>query len=102
MRKIEILEQLGGKRWDKGDKDRVYFNYDALVSLLEIETTYYNTGNLSSIVVDGQSISNSQGNKLLISLRANKFYYDVKADKFCYEMYYGKEIEQKLRAAISE
>ena len=51
------------KRWQKNGHDRVYL-YD-WAELAGIETTRYNTGNISSACYQGEGISNSQAYKLL-------------------------------------
>lgn len=54
-KEIEALEAAGFKRWTKGDYDRLYFNVD---SVMDIDR--YKTGNLRSVRVNGEKISNSK------------------------------------------
>src|SRR4051794_10780483 len=42
----DTMVAIGGNRWQRGDKDRVYLNNWA--QLAGIETSHYNTGNISS------------------------------------------------------
>ena len=59
----ETMTAIGGRRWQKNGHDRVYLNDWA--ELAGIETTRYNTGNISSACYQGEGISNSQAYKLL-------------------------------------
>lgn len=98
--KVEKLIELGGNRWIKAGKDRIYFNRPVFEKLLNIQTSYYNSGNLSGFWMDGETKSNTQGNRILRELETGKFYYDIEEDKFCYYIIYGNEIEEKLRFQI--
>lgn len=69
---IEDLISKGLRRWQRGDKDRLYVNVKDL-----IECTYYDSGNLSSASIDGERISNSKGKKYL----GSKTYIDLKDGK---------------------
>lgn len=66
---IAIMIERGGKRWQKGNMDRIYFN----TSALGLECTYYKTGNIHSAEFNGKSISNSEGYRM----KAAKTYIDV-------------------------
>ena len=59
----ETMVAIGGNRWQRGDKDRVYINDWA--AFAGLETSHYNTGNISSACYQGEGISNSQAYKLL-------------------------------------
>ncbi|SHJ60556.1 hypothetical protein SAMN02745136_00521 [Anaerocolumna jejuensis DSM 15929] len=98
--KIEKLIELGGNRWTKAGKDRIYFNRPVFEKLLNIQTSYYNSGNLSGFWMDGEVKSNTQGNRILRELETGKFYYDIADDKFCYYIIYGNDIAEKLRSII--
>lgn len=98
--KVDKLIELGGNRWTKAGKDRVYFNRPVFEKLLNIETSYYNTGNLSGFLMDGEAKSNTQGNRILRELETGKFYYDIEEDKYHYYIIYGSEIAEKLRSII--
>ncbi|MGI5122797.1 helix-turn-helix domain-containing protein [Marinactinospora thermotolerans] len=79
---VENLIAVGGKRWQRGDKDRVYFNnWDELAG---IEVTRYGTGNISWASYQGETVSNSQGYKLLACIE--KMWFDV-AEKAFYVRY---------------
>lgn len=70
---VDALLALGGNRWTKAGHDRVYFNNAN--DLVGIETTYYKTGNLSSVKVGGEYVSNCRGRKLIGAL--NGAYVDL-------------------------
>lgn len=76
-RKVEFttdtMTAIGGNRWQKNGKDRVYINNWA--EFAGIETTRYNTGNIASAYYQGERISNSQAGKLLSSI--DKVWYDA-------------------------
>lgn len=77
VKKVEFTTEnmvaIGGNRWKRGDKDRVYFNDWAEMAGLELG--HYNTGNISSASYQGESISNSQGHKILGSI--DKVWFDA-------------------------
>jgi hypothetical protein len=60
---VDTMTAIGGKRWTKNGHDRVYLNNWA--ELAGLETSHYNTGNISSASWQGEAISNSQAYKLL-------------------------------------
>ncbi|MDP9953116.1 MULTISPECIES: hypothetical protein [Streptomyces] len=69
---IETMVAIGGNRWQRNGMDRVYINNWA--AFAGIETTHYNTGNISSASYQGEGISNSQAYKLLGSI--DKVWFD--------------------------
>lgn len=71
--RIEELEALGFKRWQKGNMDRLYIN----ASMLGLNYGKYNTGNIKWAEFQGMSISNSEARRML----AAKTYIDIKAEK---------------------
>lgn len=81
--KITRLEALGGNRWQKHDKDRIYFNPEDLANILGYKWELYNTGNISYATLDSEKISNSEMKRVLSDLRC-KLYYDVEDEKFHY------------------
>jgi hypothetical protein len=56
---IELLGKIGN-RWQKHDKDRIYFDVDDVLSWLGYRWRYYSTGNISYATYDGEKISNSR------------------------------------------
>lgn len=79
--KLEYYTELGGNRWQKYGKDRIYFSKFDLAKLLGYEWTTYNTGNISTAKHNGEKISNSEMKRVLADLDSN-VYYDVKEEKF--------------------
>lgn len=51
--KIKALEDMGFKRWQKGNFDRLYINAGALGLVCD----YYKTGNISDAHFNGEQIS---------------------------------------------
>lgn len=82
---IKALEKVGFKRWQKGDKDRLYID----ATQLGLECNYYNTGNISMAWFNGERISNSQGGRL----KSAKTYIDVNTGKL-----YGTNSDLKKAA----
>ncbi len=74
----EDLTEIGGTRWQKGDKDRIYFNnWTAFAGL---ETTHYKSGGIAAATYRGEPISNTQAGK--ISGCIEKIYWDVTEEKW--------------------
>ena len=70
---VETMTGIGGSRWTRGDKDRVYINDWA--ALAGLETSRYNTGNISSAAYRGEQIANGQAHKALGAI--DKVWYDT-------------------------
>ena len=70
---IETMLAIGGNRWQRNGMDRIYINDWA--TFAGIETSRYNTGNISSASYQGYGISNSQAYKLLGSI--DKVWFDA-------------------------
>ena len=77
--RIEELEALGFKRWQKGNMDRLYIN----ASMLGLNYGRYNTGNIKWAEFQGNSISNCQARRMLSA----KTYIDVKTEKVYSDSY---------------
>jgi hypothetical protein len=73
----ETVVAIGGSRWQRGDKDRVYINDWALFIGLEVDR--YKSGNISSASLDGETISNSEAYRLLTAVY--KVYFDAADSK---------------------
>ena len=67
--RIEELEKMGFKRWQKNGMDRMYIN----ASALGLTCTYYKTGNISRAWLNGEDISNSMAYKM----KGAKTYIDL-------------------------
>lgn len=68
--RIQKLEQIGFKRWTKGNMDRLYINAEQL----GLDCAYYKTGNISGADFKGERISNSEAYRM----KAAKTYIDIK------------------------
>lgn len=66
---IAKLEAKGGKRWIKGNMDRMYFN----ATVLGLELEYYKTGNIRDASFRGTGLSNGMGGRY----KAAKTYIDL-------------------------
>lgn len=73
---IERLINAGASRWTKYERDRLYIK--RLADLIGLSYTKYNTGNISSAELNGETISNSECNRILAAL--NKAYIDLKTN----------------------
>ena len=76
---IERLINAGASRWTKYERDRLYIK--RLADLIGLSYTRYNTGNVSSAELNGETISNSECNRILAAL--DKAYIDLKTNTVC-------------------
>ncbi|MEU0670382.1 hypothetical protein ABZ508_33235 [Streptomyces lavendulocolor] len=79
--------RLGGRRWQKGDMDRVYLN-DWQDYIQGVEIDYYKTGNVCGAAIDGRGIANGRVAALLGAVR--KVYFDS-ADGLLHINHYGAD-----------
>ena len=79
---LACLSQIGN-RWQKHDKDRIYFDNEDILKWLGYRWAYYNTGNVCSASLDGEKISNYSFKKTYASLE--KVWYDL--TEGCYMFY---------------
>lgn len=104
---VETMTAIGGNRWTKAGKDRIYLEW---ANFAELEISYYNTGNISGAAYQGEGISNSQAYKLLASIY--KVYFDVADGKLYCQFGHGEsrvaspqqvwaDIVTGIRAAIA-
>lgn len=56
------------RRWERGSDVRYYLNRDALQDAAGFNVDRYNTGNIASISIQGEGISNSKGKAALAAL----------------------------------
>ncbi len=93
-KQIAKLEELGGKRWIKGNMDRIYFNCDAL----DCEFRYYKTGNISEAWHKGEKMNNSDGYRC----KAAKSYIDVKTGEAkSTQAYLQVSLDERLAEALA-
>lgn len=70
------LARIGGKRWTRDDKDRVYFSGLNILRALGWTVHFYKTGNLSSVQTPaGDYVSNCEGRRILG--RFDRVYVDL-------------------------
>lgn len=82
---IDVLKKLGAD-WQKNELHRIYFN--DLPGLYGLKCNHYNTGNISSAMLDGEDISNSEAKRIEGRLSMSKFWFDFADGHF-----HGKDIE---------
>ena len=68
------LLAAGGKRWQKNNMDRVYFNNLSEKAGLSVDR--YKSGFISSASLRGKGVSNSKAGEIASSLSASKVFYD--------------------------
>lgn len=80
--KMSFIDQLTkiGNEWKKNDMHRIYFNN--FEEMYGMEITRYKTGNLQTVLLDGEKISNSKAQKIISSLSDAKLWYDVSTGEF--------------------
>lgn len=93
---IEALKSIGGNEWIKNNYHRVYFNQDQILETYGLSVSRYNTGNVSSASLNGESISNSQAKKI-INRAYGKLYYDVNDGQF-----HSKDIDEEITQDVIE
>ena len=67
--RIEELEKMGFKRWQKNGMDRMYIN----ASVLGLTCVYHKTGTVAQAWFNGTDISNSEANRM----KGSKTYIDL-------------------------
>lgn len=72
--KIYKLINLGGKRWQKGNFDRIYFN--DLDKIIKLEHKPSHT------TLNGVSIEQARGEEISLTCLRGKFWYDLQKNKF--------------------
>ncbi|TDC02646.1 hypothetical protein E1091_00145 [Micromonospora fluostatini] len=70
----EQVIEIGGREWEKKGKYRVYLNDDIWPDLIGLKVERYNTGNICAAWLDGDRISNSRANDILLAIA--KVYWD--------------------------
>ena len=82
--KTNKLKKIGTE-WVGHGKHRIYFSYhtdfrENILENLGIHFIFYNTGNISSCIIDSNCVSNNSGKNYLHALES--LYYDVDKKKF--------------------
>jgi hypothetical protein len=70
---VETMTAIGGRRWQKNGKDRVYLNDFETVPGLELD--HYKSGSISYATLDGDKVSNAEGGRLATAV--DKVYFDA-------------------------
>lgn len=83
---IETMTAIGGSRWTKAGKDRVYLN--DWIQYTGLEMSYYKSGNVSSASLDGRGIANGRVGRILSAV--SKVYFDA-ADSRLHVQHYGAD-----------
>ena len=94
--KINKLIKLGGKRWTKGNFDRIYFNN--LEKIIKLEHKAHTT-------LNGELIGQVRGEEISFTCLRGKFWYDLQKDKFMGRNLHCKaddDIKQMLIDIMSE
>lgn len=97
------IEALGGHRWTKADKDRVYLNVEVWAALIGLETSHYGTGNISGATLDGEAISNARAKDILGCI--DKVFWDSTDGQIHITGYHNRYFDQVpgwIRDAIAE
>jgi len=97
---VQALEGIGGSRWQKNGNDRIYFN--DLPEFYGLHTNHYNSGNVASATLNGETISNSKASKIIHDLSALKVWYDVTTDEFVFKGWVAAIAEQYATPIVAE
>lgn len=98
----KVLVELGGKVWEKNGKNRVYFNQELILKAMGLKYTTYNTGNISSASLRGETISHAECGRILSNI--DSAYYDFEDGLFHWKLDYYDEVKDfcaELRKTIS-
>ena len=79
---VTTLSEMGGKRWQKAGKDRVYFNTDMVLKLAGLDYATYNTGRISGATFKDGHISNTDCGRILGTMSRFSFWFDLTDGKF--------------------
>lgn len=96
MYNIDKIIEAGGKVWEKGAYKRLYIK-QAILSTRAIQVDRYNTGNISSVKVDGEKISNHSGGILLGAVE--KGFIDLNTGKLVVST---RDTEEKILKGLLE
>jgi len=99
----KILEDVGGKLWEKNSMKRIYFNRDVVIKAIKLDVDYYNTGNVSGATLEGDAISNSEAKRILSGI--DKVWYDFADGKFHWNENYDNHVSgfcKSLREKLNQ
>lgn len=86
MYSVETVTAIGGNRWQRNGMDRVYINDWA--AFAGLETSHYNTGNISGATWQGEGISNRQAGLILGCI--DKVWFDAATGQIHARYGYGE------------
>jgi hypothetical protein len=69
----EQIEAIGGNRWTKAGKDRVYLNDNVWAPIIGLDIQRYKSGNIQYAELNGTKLSNARAARLL----ACKVYWEA-------------------------
>lgn len=90
---VKALEAMGATRWTKYGKDRLYLSKCG-AQIIGLAVDRYNSGNICSAEINGESISNTEANRYM-STYADA-YIDMTTGKVC--AVYGRHADEFLNA----
>lgn len=96
------IEAIGGRAWTKNDKHRVYLNNDVWLALIGLETSHYNTGNISGATLNGEHISNAAAKDIIGAV--SKVYWDAVDNQIhilIYRNRYSDQVPGWIRDAVA-
>lgn len=103
--------EIGGKRWQKYGKDRIYFSGNVQENLIGLELDFYkSSGRISYSALKGEKISHGFATKIHNELHNNKLYVDIAPGEIKWTDLYGdlctndevKDIIQNILDACEE
>lgn len=72
----QALTEAGFNAWTHPSTGKVRWYANIEPAQIGLELTRYNTGNISSASLDGESVSNGQARDILSAMRSVKVWYD--------------------------
>lgn len=99
---VDDLAEIGARKWTAPNGTvRYYFN--GLARLFGFELTYYNTGNLCTAKLDGETISNTQAKRYLSDLESMKVWVEegTLRTKLAFRPTTSTDYAAKLEVAIN-
>jgi hypothetical protein len=96
---VDALVSIGCREWSKNGMSRVYVPVTVSCAAIRLRVSYYDSGNVSSAMLNGEHVSNATARQMLADL--DGMYYDAVADKFV-GSHYGVAAALRARFAPSE
>ena len=98
---VDRLRAVGASEWQAYGKHRWYINGELMARLYGLEVSYYGTGNISSVRLGGEKISNTRAKKILARFIGAKLWFDMEDHKwhFTLDSEYAEEIIKAVETA---